>query len=82
MVHKVGFEPTKHNAVDLESTPFDRSGICANIHDGIRTSNPQIRSLVRYPIAPHGQYLTRVTRTPDKWIYSPLLYQLSYSEIN
>ena len=24
--------------------------------------------------------LTRVNRTPDKWIYSPLLYQLSYSE--
>ena len=24
------------------------------IHDGIRTRNPQIRSLVRYPIAPHG----------------------------
>lgn len=22
----VGFEPTKHYAVDLETTPFDRSG--------------------------------------------------------
>ena len=43
-------------AVDLESTPFDRSGICAKyIHDGIRTRNPQFRRLVRYPIAPHGQ---------------------------
>ena len=29
-MHRVGFEPTKHDAVDLESTPFDRSGICAN----------------------------------------------------
>ena len=28
-MHRVGFEPTKHNAVELESTPFDRSGICA-----------------------------------------------------
>ena len=44
-------------AVDLESTPFDRSGICAkNIHDGTRTRNPQIRSLVRYPITLHGLY--------------------------
>ena len=25
-------------------------------------------------------HLARVTRTPDKWIYSPLLCQLSYSE--
>ena len=23
----VGFEPTKHNALELESTPFDHSGI-------------------------------------------------------
>ena len=30
-VHRVGFEPTKHYAVDLESTPFDRSGICAKV---------------------------------------------------
>ena len=35
---------------------------------------------MRYPITLHGQILTRVNRTPDKWIYSPLLYQLSYSE--
>ena len=54
--------------------------LCINIHDGTRTRNPQIRSLVRYPITLHGQILTRVNRTPDKWIYSPLLYQLSYSE--
>ena len=30
-VHRVGFEPTKHYAVDLDSTPFDRSGICAKV---------------------------------------------------
>ena len=26
IVTRVGFEPTKHDAVDLKSTPFDRSG--------------------------------------------------------
>ena len=50
-----GFEPTKHIALDLESNPFDRSGILPGIHDGIRTRNLQIRSLTRYPVAPHGQ---------------------------
>ena len=28
-----------------------------NIHDGTRTRNPQIRSLMRYPIALHGRML-------------------------
>ena len=28
------------------------------IHDGIRTRNLQIRSLTRYPIAPHGQMVS------------------------
>ena len=27
-MHTVGFEPTKHIARDLESRPFDRSGMC------------------------------------------------------
>ena len=27
---EVGFEPTKHYAVDLKSTPFDRSGTQPN----------------------------------------------------
>ena len=26
-MYVVGFEPTKHNALELESNPFDRSGI-------------------------------------------------------
>ena len=56
-MHRVGFEPTKHDAIELESIPFDQLGnLCLNyIHDGIRTRNPQIRSLVRYPVTPHGQ---------------------------
>ena len=51
-----GFEPSKHIASDLESLPFDqtRETWLKNIRDGIRTHNPQIRSLVRYPVAPHG----------------------------
>ena len=32
-------------------------------------------------ITSRNRFLARVTRTPDKWIYSPLLCQLSYSEI-
>ena len=28
----VGFEPTKHNAGDLKSPPFDRSGTLPNIN--------------------------------------------------
>ena len=27
-MYGVGFEPTKHNALELESNPFDRSGTC------------------------------------------------------
>jgi|SaaInlStandDraft_2_1057019.scaffolds.fasta_scaffold544913_1 hypothetical protein len=27
----VGFEPTKHYALELESNPFDRSGILATV---------------------------------------------------
>ena len=73
-------------------------------HGGTRTHNPQIRSLMRYPLRHAGKevspgfepglsdsksemltitsrnLLAGVTRTPDKWIYSPLLCQLSYSE--
>ena len=52
----VGFDPTKRIANDLESLPFDQTRapyLC--IHDGIRTRNLQIRSLTRYPVAPHGQ---------------------------
>ena len=70
-VYRVGFEPTKHNASELESDPFDRSGICTYliykikmifkfIHDGIRTRNLQIRSLTRYPIAPHGLLINEI----------------------
>ena len=28
-MHRVGFEPTKHDATDLKSVPFDHSGIDA-----------------------------------------------------
>lgn len=30
-MHGTGFEPAKHDAVDLKSTPFDRSGTHAKI---------------------------------------------------
>ena len=32
-----GFEPAKHNASDLESDPFDRSGTLPGNNDGART---------------------------------------------
>ena len=32
IVTRVGFEPTKHDAVDLKSTPFDRSGTLPGRH--------------------------------------------------
>ena len=59
-----GFEPAKHDAQDLKSRPVDQTRERCLIafyikkdfiHDGIWTRNPQIRSLVRYPIALHGQ---------------------------
>ena len=65
-----GFEPAKRDAQDLKSYPIDQTrGRYLNaslkegfillkkdyIHDGIRTRNLQIRSLPRYPVAPHGQ---------------------------
>ena len=52
-----GFEPSKHIASDLESLPFDQTRETWQkiTHGGIRTRNPQIRSLMRYPVAPHGQ---------------------------
>ena len=72
-MYVVGFEPTKHNALELESNPFDRSGIRTHkfikknisIHDGIRTRNLEIRSLTRYPIAPHRQILVEENRRTE-----------------
>ena len=57
-----GFEPAKRDAQDLKSRPVDQTRErCLNclhkkdfIHDGIWTRNLEIRSLTRYPIAPHG----------------------------
>ena len=52
----MGFEPTKHDALDLKSSPVDQAWVRYQyIHDGIRTRNLQIRSLTRYPIAPLEQ---------------------------
>ena len=51
----MGVEPTKHDACDLKSHPFDRSGMLPGIHDGIRTRNLQISSLTRSPVAPPGR---------------------------
>ena len=31
LVQAVGFEPTKHNALDLKANPFDRSGKLAKV---------------------------------------------------
>ena len=50
-----GFEPSKRDASDLKSLPFDQTRERYQcIHDGDRTRNLQIRSLTRYPVAPHG----------------------------
>ena len=58
---EVGFEPTKRDAKsDLKSSPLTKYGNPSLIGDtfppftpcGTRTHNPQIRSLMRYPIAP------------------------------
>ena len=46
MVPGAGFEPAKHYAEDLESTPFDRSGTPALI----------FRSSVFFLTIPLGQY--------------------------
>ena len=62
----VGFEPTKHIVRDLESRPFDRSGILPKSTSyGTRTRNLPIRSRMRYPIAPMRQiaYLLNKTDT-------------------
>ena len=37
LVVMTGFEPAKHNASDLESDPFDRSGTLPGNNDGART---------------------------------------------
>ena len=52
IVTRVGFEPTKHIAVDLKSTPFDRSGTCPDnlptINGGwIRTIDLRVMSPTR-----------------------------------
>ena len=40
----------------LSRSPLTRLGNATKcIHDGARTRNLQIRSLTRYPVAPHGQ---------------------------
>ena len=52
-----GFEPAKLTHKILSLAPLTRLGNAVfGIHDGIRTRNLQIRSLTRYPVAPHGQY--------------------------
>ena len=59
-----GFDPAKRIAHDLKSGPFDLARehclVCfstleASTPSGTRTHNPQIRSLMRYPIAPLGR---------------------------
>ena len=51
-----GFEPSKRDASDLKSLPFDQTRERYHITPcGNRTHNPQIRSLMRYPIAPMEQ---------------------------
>ena len=72
----VGFEPTKHNAHDLKSGPVDQAWVRYQyIHDGIRTRNLQIRSLTRYPVAPHGP-MTRDTFSPELFKSTNLLLRL------
>ena len=64
----MGFEPTKHNASDLESLPFDRSGTLPIL----------LRKIL---FLPDNLWLSTVayrgTRTHDHKIKSLALYQLS-----
>ena len=50
-----GLERSKCIANYLKSSIIILGNATKCIHDGIRTRNLQIRSLTRYPVAPHGQ---------------------------
>ena len=55
----MGFEPTKHMQAILSRSPLTAREHYLNPNGfvtscGTRTHNPQIRSLMRYPIAPIG----------------------------
>ena len=54
MFARGGIRTHEAEAVDLKSTPFDRSGTLACTPPGTRTQNLSIRSRTRYPIAPVG----------------------------
>ena len=48
---------------------------------GFEPATPSLEDWCAIQLRHTDKILTGVTRTPDKWIYSPLLCQLSYSEI-
>ena len=50
----------KAGIIPLDQRPFSRTAL-KNMLDGIRTRNPQIRSLMRYSIAPTGQFISCAT---------------------
>ena len=62
-VGRGGFEPPKASPTDLQSAPFDRSGISPNV----------VLALVPDRTGADGR-----TRTADRLITNQLLYQLSY----
>ena len=53
-----GFEPTKHEAADLQSVPFDHSGNSPELtHEaatGTRTLDPEITNHVLYQLSYSG----------------------------
>jgi hypothetical protein len=63
MVGRGGFEPPKASPTDLQSAPFDRSGISPNYRVSIASTTT----------GADGR-----TRTAGRLITNQLLYQLSY----
>ena len=73
-----GFEPSKRVASDLKSLPFDQTRERYLITPcGTRTHNPQIRSLMRYPLRQWSISHTG-TRTRVGWVKTSYPNHLDY----
>ena len=62
-VGREGFEPSKAEPTDLQSAPFDRSGISPFIqaNSGIRTLDPEITNHVLWPAELSWRLSTKTT---------------------
>ena len=81
MVVAVGFEPTKHMQAILSRSPLTAREHYLCTSCGIWTHNPQIRSLMRYPIAPMRQSSHTGTRTRVGWVKTSYPNHLDYMGI-